>query len=185
MIRNEENQNPLPAETPPAVIDYDAIQNQVPIVLDRRNPTRNRVAPHRAGDSQPTPLRIRRNGRYVRRNQNNLNRNEQNNNDNLNQNNNANIIVNNMGNENINNIADANEEEDIEIENIVANENENEMPILINNDENDSSDVLNRRILNDALIQAANGINQLSACATKTLLKNMQKYSLIKYMLMN
>ena len=29
MIRNEENQNPLPAETPPAVIDYDANQTQV------------------------------------------------------------------------------------------------------------------------------------------------------------
>ena len=168
MIRNEEIQNQHYVETPPAVVD-------VPIILDRRNPTRNRVAPHRAGDSQPTPLRIQRNARYRRRIQNNVNRNEQLNNENLSQNINENID-NNMENDNVNNIADGNEVEGLEIDDLVVNENENEMPFLINNDENENNDILNRRILNEALQQAANGIKPFVSLRNQNI---VQKYAKI------
>lgn len=59
------------------------IQVARPIVPERRNPSRNRVAPHRAGDLQPTQLLRSRRSRIKRRI---LNRNEQNDNNNENQN---------------------------------------------------------------------------------------------------
>ena len=87
----------------------------MPIVHDRRNPTRNRVAPHRAGDSQPTQYVKNRRRRLIR---NNLIRNEVIDNNNEIKNNFQINNVNNMDVENVNDVMQENDDNVVQQENI-------------------------------------------------------------------
>ena len=83
------------------------IQEARPIIPERRNPSRNRVAPHRAGDLQPTQLLRYRRSRIKRHI---LNRNEQNDNNIEDQN------VNDTDIENVNNVLQGNDNAVVEFE---------------------------------------------------------------------
>ena len=124
-----------------------------PIIQDRRNPTRNRVAPHRAGDSQPTPQRHpprRRRQREVQH------------------------VVELPGPVHDRNVipnSQINEMNDNAINEIVI-ENINN----VNNDNgNDNNDIANRNILEDALLQASRGIINITSLRNQNIVRKYSK----------